>query len=52
MILVKGEYIQSSTYFPQFSPSFVMLLLVMRNARHHVGFWCFPRYEEIQKLGS
>ena len=45
VILVKGEFIQSSTYFCRF-------LLVTRRRYHHEGIWCFSRYEEMQELGS
>ena len=46
VILVKEEYMQSSTYF------FRRFLLVIRSSRHHEGFWCFSRYAKIQELGS
>ena len=51
----KGQYIrfwwressvQSSTYFTK------DFLLVTRRWRDHEGIWCFPRYEEMQGLGS
>ena len=39
VILVKGEYVQSSTFFPQkVSASLVKLLLVPRSGCHHEGF--------------
>ena len=38
MILVKGEYMQSSTFiFQQMSAGLVKLLLIMKNSHHH-GF--------------
>ena len=38
-ILVKREYVQSSTYFFQkISARLVKLLLVTRNSHHHEGF--------------
>ena len=46
VIVVKGEYMQSSTYFSG------RFLLVKRNSHHHEGFWCFSKYKEIQGLGS
>ena len=46
VIVVKGEYMQSSTYFSR------RFLLVMKNSHHHEGFQCFSRYKEIHELGS
>ena len=46
VILVKGEFIQPSTYFCR------RFLLVTRSRCHHEGIWCFSRYEEMQELGS
>ena len=45
-VLVKGEYMQPSTYFSR------RFLLVMKNSHHHEGFQCFSRYKEIHDLGS
>ena len=44
VILVKGEYVQSSTFFCR--------KFLLRNNCHHEGFQCFSRYDEIQELGS
>ena len=46
VILVKGECMQSNTYF--FCGRF---LLVLRSSCHHEKFQCFSRYEEMQELG-
>ena len=38
VILVKGEYVQSSTFFQKVSIGLMKLLLVIRNSCHHEGF--------------
>lgn len=42
---VRGSMPSSTHYCRRF-------LLVTRSRRHHEGFQCFSRYEELQELGS
>ena len=48
----EGRMQTVNTYFSKVSTSLVKLLLVTRNSHHHVGFYCFSRYEAIQESGS
>ena len=38
MILVKGEYVQPSTFFQKVSIGLMKLLLIIRNSCHHERF--------------
>ena len=53
IILVEGEYMQSSTYFSKRLLLVWWTLLVTRNNHHHEGFWCLmTRYKNwTHKIG-
>ena len=54
MILVKGKYMQSSTFFLFFFFLFFAegFLPVLRSRCDHEGIKCFSKYEGMQELGS